>query len=92
MLVSFLLLSMFVMPWTRKVIYLFFIFFSFRNSTYRSNVSKCDDSDYDRYMYDTKYSWNNDINSCIDGYLWAQIYIDSYFLSGSHNDSYICGK
>nr|YP_010191735.1 acetyl-CoA carboxylase beta subunit [Cucurbita ficifolia]QZL38806.1 acetyl-CoA carboxylase beta subunit [Cucurbita ficifolia] len=73
-------------------------FYSFRNSTYKNNVSKSDDSDYDRYMYDTKYSWNNHINSCIDSYLRAQICIDSYFLSGSHNYSdsyvysYICGE
>ncbi|KAL0532156.1 hypothetical protein IC582_030971 [Cucumis melo] len=66
-------------------------FYSFRNSTYQNNVSKSDDSHYDQYMYDTKYSWNNHINSCIDSYLWTQICIDSYILSGSHNysDSYI---
>nr|YP_009325998.1 acetyl-CoA carboxylase beta subunit [Citrullus lanatus]YP_009348040.1 acetyl-CoA carboxylase beta subunit [Citrullus lanatus subsp. mucosospermus]YP_009431566.1 acetyl-CoA carboxylase beta subunit [Citrullus amarus]YP_010191646.1 acetyl-CoA carboxylase subunit beta [Citrullus ecirrhosus]UTA96174.1 acetyl-CoA carboxylase subunit beta [Citrullus rehmii]APD52489.1 acetyl-CoA carboxylase beta subunit [Citrullus lanatus]APW82470.1 acetyl-CoA carboxylase beta subunit [Citrullus lanatus]APW82555 len=73
-------------------------FYSFRNSTYQNNVSKSDDSHYDRYMYDTKYSWNNHINSCIDSYLRAQISIDSYILSGSHNYSdsyiysYICGE
>jgi len=73
-------------------------FYSFRNSTYQNNVSKSDDSHYDRYMYDTKYSWNNHINSCIDSYLRTQICIDSYILSGSHNYSdsyiysYICGE
>ena len=73
-------------------------FYSFRNSTYQNNISKNDDSHYDRYMYDTKYSWNNHINSCIDSYLRTQICIDSYILSGSHNysDSYInsdiCGE
>nr|YP_009751662.1 acetyl-CoA carboxylase subunit beta [Hodgsonia heteroclita]QIT04395.1 acetyl-CoA carboxylase subunit beta [Hodgsonia heteroclita] len=73
-------------------------FYSFRNSTYKNHVSKSDDSHYDRYMYDTKYSWNNHINSCIDSYLRAQICIDSYILSGSHNYSdsyiysYICGE
>nr|YP_009525195.1 acetyl-CoA carboxylase carboxyltransferase beta subunit [Hodgsonia macrocarpa]AXR94507.1 acetyl-CoA carboxylase carboxyltransferase beta subunit [Hodgsonia macrocarpa]AXR94592.1 acetyl-CoA carboxylase carboxyltransferase beta subunit [Hodgsonia macrocarpa]AXR94676.1 acetyl-CoA carboxylase carboxyltransferase beta subunit [Hodgsonia macrocarpa]AXR94761.1 acetyl-CoA carboxylase carboxyltransferase beta subunit [Hodgsonia macrocarpa] len=73
-------------------------FSSFRNSTYKNHVSKSDDSHYDRYMYDTKYSWNNHINSCIDSYLRAQICIDSYILSGSHNYSdsyiysYICGE
>nr|YP_009945426.1 acetyl-CoA carboxylase beta subunit [Sicyos edulis]QOE55956.1 acetyl-CoA carboxylase beta subunit [Sicyos edulis] len=73
-------------------------FYSFRNSTYQNHVSKSDDSHYDRYIYDTKYSWNNHINSCIDSYLRAQICIDSYILSGSHNysDSYIyssvCGQ
>nr|QJR52965.1 acetyl-CoA carboxylase carboxyltransferase beta subunit [Herpetospermum pedunculosum] len=66
-------------------------FYRFRNSTYQNNVSKSDDSHYDRYMYDTKYSWNNHMNSCIESYLRAQIGIDSYILSGSHNysDSYI---
>nr|QCY72851.1 AccD [Cucumis hystrix] len=73
-------------------------FYSFRNSTYQNNISKSDDSHYDRYMYDTKYSWNNHINSCIDSYLRTQICIDSYILSGSHNYSdsyiysYICGE
>nr|UTT74480.1 AccD [Trichosanthes sericeifolia] len=73
-------------------------FYRFRNSTYQNHVSKSDDSHYDRYMYDTKYSWNNHINSCIDSYLRAQICIDSYILSGSHNYSdsyiysYICGE
>nr|YP_010720462.1 AccD [Trichosanthes smilacifolia]UTQ76305.1 AccD [Trichosanthes smilacifolia] len=73
-------------------------FSSFRNYTYQNHVSKSDDSHYDRYMYDTKYSWNNHINSCIDSYLRAQIRIDSYILSGSHNYSdsyiysYICGE
>nr|YP_010723637.1 acetyl-CoA carboxylase subunit beta [Bolbostemma paniculatum]WDW27007.1 acetyl-CoA carboxylase subunit beta [Bolbostemma paniculatum] len=73
-------------------------FSSFHNSTYQNNVSKSDDSHYDRYMYDTKYSWNNHLNSCIDSYLRAQICIDSYILSGSHNYSdsyfysYICGE
>nr|QJS52329.1 acetyl-CoA carboxylase carboxyltransferase beta subunit [Indofevillea khasiana] len=73
-------------------------FYSFCNSTYQNNVSKSDDSHYDRYMYDTKYSWNNHINSCIDSYLRDEICIDSYILSGSHNYSdsyiysYICGE
>ncbi|MBE2321007.1 acetyl-CoA carboxylase carboxyltransferase subunit beta [Solirubrobacter sp. CPCC 204708] len=49
-------------------------------------------------MYDTKYSWNNHINSCIDSYLRSQIRIDSYILSSSDNysdsyiSSYICGE
>nr|YP_009751494.1 acetyl-CoA carboxylase subunit beta [Thladiantha dubia]QIT03975.1 acetyl-CoA carboxylase subunit beta [Thladiantha dubia] len=70
--------------------------FEIENDPY--NVSKSDDSHYDGYMYDTKYSWNNHINSCIDSYLRAQICIDSYVLSGSHNYSdsyiysYICGE
>nr|YP_004072471.1 acetyl-CoA carboxylase beta subunit [Corynocarpus laevigatus]ADO60319.1 acetyl-CoA carboxylase beta subunit [Corynocarpus laevigatus] len=73
-------------------------FYSYHNSSYLNNVSKNDDYHYDHYMYDTKYSWNNHINSCIDSYLRSQICIDSYILSGSHNysDSYIysfiCGE
>nr|YP_010272509.1 acetyl-CoA carboxylase carboxyltransferase beta subunit [Astilbe koreana]UKE80492.1 acetyl-CoA carboxylase carboxyltransferase beta subunit [Astilbe koreana] len=75
-------------------------FYSYRNSSYLNNVSvsKGDDPHYDRYMSDTKYSWNNHINSCIDSYLRSQIHIDSYILSGSDNYgdsyiySYICGE
>nr|QVX30088.1 acetyl-CoA carboxylase carboxyltransferase beta subunit [Sweetia fruticosa] len=71
------------------------LFYSYKNSSYLNNVSKTDD---DHYMYDTKSSWNNNINSCIDSYLHSQIYIDSYILGDSdkYNDSYffsyICGK
>nr|YP_010396312.1 acetyl-CoA carboxylase carboxyltransferase beta subunit [Ampelocera edentula]UQJ74650.1 acetyl-CoA carboxylase carboxyltransferase beta subunit [Ampelocera edentula] len=66
-------------------------FYSYQNSSYLNNVSKSDDPHCDRYMYDTKYSWNNHINSCIDSYLRSQIGIDSYILSSSenYNDSYI---
>nr|YP_010571582.1 acetyl-CoA carboxylase carboxyltransferase beta subunit [Stachyurus himalaicus]UZH32842.1 acetyl-CoA carboxylase carboxyltransferase beta subunit [Stachyurus himalaicus] len=71
-------------------------FYTYRNSSYLNNGSKNDDPHYDRYMYDTKYSWNNHINSCIDSYLRSQICIDSYILSGSDNYSYIynyiCGE
>nr|QKV44611.1 acetyl-CoA carboxylase carboxyltransferase beta subunit [Heuchera alba] len=73
-------------------------FYSYRNSSYLNHVSKSDDPHYDRYMYDTKYSWNNHINSCIDSYLRSQIHIDSYILSDSDNYgdsyiySYICGE
>nr|YP_009872620.1 acetyl-CoA carboxylase carboxyltransferase beta subunit [Dipentodon sinicus]QKT26861.1 acetyl-CoA carboxylase carboxyltransferase beta subunit [Dipentodon sinicus]UQK92850.1 acetyl-CoA carboxylase carboxyltransferase beta subunit [Dipentodon sinicus] len=73
-------------------------FYSYRNYSYMNNGSKNDDSHYDPYMYDTKYSWNNHINSCIDSYLRSQICIDSYILSDSdnYNDSYIynyiCGE
>nr|QBB68372.1 acetyl co-A carboxylase [Tetrastylidium peruvianum] len=73
-------------------------FYSYRNSSYLNNESTSDDPYYDHYMYDTKYSWNNHINSCIDSYLHSQIRIDSYILSGSVNysDSYIysfiCGE
>ncbi|KAJ4700141.1 Acetyl-coenzyme A carboxylase carboxyl transferase subunit beta, chloroplastic [Melia azedarach] len=73
-------------------------FYSFRNSSYRNNGSKSDDPAYDRYMYDTKSSWNNHIQNCVDSYLHSQICIDSHILSssGRYSDSYIsnfiCGK
>nr|QWY87113.1 acetyl-CoA carboxylase beta subunit [Pericopsis angolensis] len=70
-------------------------FYSYKNSSYLNNVSKSDD---DHYMYDTKSSWNNNINRCIESYLRSQICIDNYILGDSdkYNDSYfysyICGK
>nr|YP_010183595.1 acetyl-CoA carboxylase carboxyl transferase beta subunit [Symplocos coreana]QVG61717.1 acetyl-CoA carboxylase carboxyl transferase beta subunit [Symplocos coreana] len=73
-------------------------FYGYRNSGYLNNGSKSDDPHYDSYMYDTQYSWNNHINSCIDSYLHSQIRIDTYIVSGSYNysDSYIyssiCGE
>nr|AUF33198.1 AccD [Diplopanax stachyanthus] len=73
-------------------------FYSYQNSSYLNNGSKSNDPYYDRYVYDTQYSWNNHINSCIDSYLHSQIGIDTYILSGSDNysDSYIyssiCGE
>nr|YP_010997073.1 acetyl-CoA carboxylase carboxyltransferase beta subunit [Clethra petelotii]UZS76795.1 acetyl-CoA carboxylase carboxyltransferase beta subunit [Clethra petelotii] len=73
-------------------------FYSYRNSGYLNNGSKSDDPYYDRYIYDTQYSWNNHINSCIDSYLHSQICIDTYIVSGNDNysDSYIyssiCGE
>nr|WAX37616.1 acetyl-CoA carboxylase beta subunit [Emblica urinaria] len=73
-------------------------FSSYWNSSYLNTGSRNDDSDYDHYIYDTKFSWNNYINSCIDSYLRFQIRIDSYILSGGENYSesyiysYICGE
>nr|YP_009698459.1 AccD [Mentzelia albicaulis]QEJ85528.1 AccD [Mentzelia albicaulis] len=73
-------------------------FSSSRNSSYLNNGSKSKDPSYYRYMYDTQYSWNNHITNCIDSYLYSQICIDTYILSGSDNysDSYIyssiCGE
>nr|QWC54336.1 acetyl-CoA carboxylase beta subunit [Euptelea pleiosperma] len=66
-------------------------FSSYLNSSYLNNGSKSDNHYYDRYMYDTKYSWNNHINSCIDSYLRSEISIDSSISNGSDNysDSYI---
>nr|YP_011014523.1 acetyl-CoA carboxylase subunit beta [Saxifraga cataphracta]WQA11189.1 acetyl-CoA carboxylase subunit beta [Saxifraga cataphracta]WQA11274.1 acetyl-CoA carboxylase subunit beta [Saxifraga cataphracta] len=73
-----------------------FYSYSYWNSSYLNNVSKGDDPHYDCYMYDTKSSWNNHINSCIDSYLRSQIHIHSYILSDNDSDSYIysyiCGE
>nr|WCI19025.1 acetyl-CoA carboxylase beta subunit [Myriophyllum aquaticum] len=73
-------------------------FYSYRNSSYLNNASKRKDPNYDPYMYDNTYSWNQHINNCIDNYLCSQLRIDSYILSGSDNYSdsyiysYICGE
>nr|UDY70325.1 acetyl-CoA carboxylase carboxyltransferase beta subunit [Trema cannabina]WIL98383.1 acetyl-CoA carboxylase carboxyltransferase beta subunit [Trema cannabina var. dielsianum] len=73
-------------------------FSSYQNSSYLNNVSKVDDPRYDRYVYDTQYSWNNHITSCINDYLRYQVCIDSSILTSSdnYNDSYIysyiCGE
>nr|YP_010644081.1 acetyl-CoA carboxylase carboxyltransferase beta subunit [Saxifraga yushuensis]WBQ57658.1 acetyl-CoA carboxylase carboxyltransferase beta subunit [Saxifraga yushuensis] len=71
-------------------------FYSYWNSSYLNNVSKGEDPHCDHYMYDTKYSWSNHINSCIDCYLRSQIHIDSSMLSDNDSDSYIssyiCGE
>nr|YP_010150958.1 acetyl-CoA carboxylase carboxyltransferase beta subunit [Sesbania cannabina]QJQ80036.1 acetyl-CoA carboxylase carboxyltransferase beta subunit [Sesbania cannabina]QQV73318.1 acetyl-CoA carboxylase carboxyltransferase beta subunit [Sesbania cannabina] len=70
-------------------------FSTYKNSIYLNNGFKSDD---DHYMYDSKYSWNNNINSCIESYLRSQICIDGYILGDSdkYNDhyfyNYICGK
>nr|UDY68520.1 acetyl-CoA carboxylase beta subunit [Calycophyllum spruceanum] len=73
-------------------------FYSYRNSSYLNNGSTSEDTYYNSYMYDTPYSWNNHINSCIDSYLQSQIWIETSIVSGSDNysDSYIyssiCGE
>nr|YP_009689858.1 acetyl-CoA carboxylase carboxyltransferase beta subunit [Pentadiplandra brazzeana]QEG53881.1 acetyl-CoA carboxylase carboxyltransferase beta subunit [Pentadiplandra brazzeana] len=74
-------------------------FYGYRNSSYMNNRSKSDDDlHYDPYIKDTKYRWNNHINSCIDSYLCSHIHIDSYILSDSKNSNesyiynYICGE
>jgi acetyl-CoA carboxylase carboxyl transferase subunit beta len=73
-------------------------FYTYWNSSYLNNGSKSDDSHYDRYIYDTKYSWNNHMKSCIDSYLQSQIFIDTDIVSGSDNYSNryfynsICGE
>nr|AUN45105.1 acetyl-CoA carboxylase beta subunit [Cassytha filiformis]QWL22040.1 acetyl-CoA carboxylase carboxyltransferase beta subunit [Cassytha capillaris]QWL22498.1 acetyl-CoA carboxylase carboxyltransferase beta subunit [Cassytha capillaris]QWL22889.1 acetyl-CoA carboxylase carboxyltransferase beta subunit [Cassytha capillaris] len=71
-------------------------FSSYLNSSYLNSGSKSDNRYYDHYMYDTVYSLNNHINSCVDSYLRSEISIDRYILSGSDNPiysymySYIC--
>nr|WDW28010.1 acetyl-CoA carboxylase beta subunit [Rheum palmatum]WDW28430.1 acetyl-CoA carboxylase beta subunit [Rheum palmatum] len=59
-------------------------FSNYWNSSY-GNGSKSDDPHYDLYMYDTKSSLNNHINSCIDSYLHSEMRIDNYVLSDSDN-------
>nr|UEP17708.1 acetyl-CoA carboxylase beta subunit [Fallopia aubertii]WLS50581.1 acetyl-CoA carboxylase carboxyltransferase beta subunit [Fallopia aubertii] len=65
-------------------------FSNYWNSSY-GNGSKNDDTHYALYMYDTKSSLNNHINSCIDSYLHSQMCIDSSVLGDSDNysDNYI---
>ncbi|KAL3507391.1 hypothetical protein ACH5RR_032773 [Cinchona calisaya] len=73
-------------------------YYSYRNSSYQNNRSTGKDMYYNRYMYDTQYSWTNHINSWIDSYLQSQIWIATSIVSGSDNysDSYIysfiCGE
>nr|YP_010458153.1 acetyl-CoA carboxylase carboxyltransferase beta subunit [Pristimera arborea]UUA69613.1 acetyl-CoA carboxylase carboxyltransferase beta subunit [Pristimera arborea] len=68
-------------------------FYSYRISSYLNNGSDSEDPRYDTLVYNTKHSWNNHINSCIDNYLRfrSPIGIDSYILRGGDNysESYI---
>nr|QBB68393.1 acetyl co-A carboxylase [Geocaulon lividum] len=66
-------------------------FYTYQNSSYLNNGSKGHGPYYGRYMYDTKYSWNNHITNCIDSYLHSQICIENHILRDSDNcsDSYI---
>nr|YP_010627963.1 acetyl-CoA carboxylase beta subunit [Begonia baccata]WBN94922.1 acetyl-CoA carboxylase beta subunit [Begonia baccata] len=48
-------------------------FYIYCTSSYLKNISKSQDSNYyDRSMYDTKYSWNNQITSCIESYICGE--------------------
>nr|YP_009475602.1 acetyl-CoA carboxylase beta subunit [Allium prattii]AVK80045.1 acetyl-CoA carboxylase beta subunit [Allium prattii] len=60
-------------------------------SSYLNSRSKSNNHDYYHYMYDTKSSWSNHINSCIDSYLRFEVSIHSYILGDTENysDSYI---
>ncbi|KAI3876311.1 hypothetical protein MKX03_032909 [Papaver bracteatum] len=66
--------------------------------SYLNNGSQSDNHYYDRYMYDTQYSWNNHIFNCIDNYLRSEISIDNYISGDSYNYSdsymysYICNE
>nr|YP_010385630.1 acetyl-CoA carboxylase subunit beta [Krameria erecta]UPN63368.1 acetyl-CoA carboxylase subunit beta [Krameria erecta] len=74
--------------------------YSYRNSSDLNTGSNSENQKSDFDNYDTKYSWNNHISSCIDSYLNYKILIDSYILSGSYNYSnsdfysylYLCGE
>nr|YP_010168326.1 acetyl-CoA carboxylase carboxyl transferase beta [Gilliesia graminea]AEX96884.1 acetyl-CoA carboxylase beta subunit [Gilliesia graminea]QRZ01605.1 acetyl-CoA carboxylase carboxyl transferase beta [Gilliesia graminea] len=60
-------------------------------SSYLNSRSKSNNHDYYHYMYNTQFSWNNHINSCIDSYLRFEVSIHSYILGGTENysNSYI---
>uniref|UniRef100_UPI00315D16D6 acetyl-CoA carboxylase beta subunit n=1 Tax=Begonia retinervia TaxID=1406279 RepID=UPI00315D16D6 len=47
-------------------------FYIYCTSSYLKNISKSHDSNYNRSMYDTKYSWNNQITSCIESYICSE--------------------
>nr|YP_010847488.1 acetyl-CoA carboxylase carboxyltransferase beta subunit [Gymnema latifolium]WEV92055.1 acetyl-CoA carboxylase carboxyltransferase beta subunit [Gymnema latifolium] len=70
-------------------------FDSYRDSSYPHTESTSEDTYSNN---DTKYSWNNHINSCIDSYLQSEICIDTSMVSDSDNCSdsyiyrYICGE
>nr|ATL61143.1 acetyl-CoA carboxylase beta subunit [Anthospermum spathulatum] len=69
-------------------------FYSYQKSSYVNDGSTIEDTYSNRYLYDTEYSWNTHINSCIDSYLQSQIWIDLSIVSSSDNysASYICGE
>nr|YP_009529188.1 acetyl-CoA carboxylase carboxyltransferase beta subunit [Lennoa madreporoides]AXX75989.1 acetyl-CoA carboxylase carboxyltransferase beta subunit [Lennoa madreporoides] len=65
-------------------------FLSELKSSFYSNRHTNEDLYSNPYMYDTQYSWNNHIHSCIDSYIKSQISTTTYILSSSYNsrDSY----
>nr|QJS33330.1 acetyl-CoA carboxylase carboxyltransferase beta subunit [Anemone flaccida] len=73
-------------------------FSSCLNYSYPNDGPKNDNHYDNRYIYDTQYSWNNHITSCIESYLRSEIHIDSDISSGSGNYSksyiysYICSE
>ena len=60
-------------------------FSNFWDSSYLNSRSKTNDTYNDCSTCDTKYSWNNHINNCIDNYLYSQIRLESSILSGRDN-------
>nr|YP_009108220.1 Acetyl-CoA carboxylase carboxyltransferase beta subunit [Orobanche latisquama]CDI06845.1 Acetyl-CoA carboxylase carboxyltransferase beta subunit [Orobanche latisquama] len=60
----------------------------YHNFSYMNNGSTGEDFLYNHSLYDTQYSWNNHMTSCIDSYLQSQICIDISIYSG---DKYISG-
>nr|YP_009898242.1 carboxytransferase beta subunit [Litwinowia tenuissima]QKK45049.1 carboxytransferase beta subunit [Litwinowia tenuissima] len=63
-----------------------FGFYSYCSSSYRYNGSKSDnDPHYDPDIKDTKYNFNNNINSCINSYFRSRLGIESNFLGDSNN-------
>ncbi|CAN6482983.1 unnamed protein product [Victoria cruziana] len=61
-----------------------------------NNGSKSYNHYYDHYVYDTRHSWKNHINSCIDSYIGSKTNMYSFIPNGSNNSSdnyiysYIC--
>nr|YP_010629740.1 acetyl-CoA carboxylase beta subunit [Begonia oxyloba]WBN96698.1 acetyl-CoA carboxylase beta subunit [Begonia oxyloba] len=47
-------------------------FYIYCTSSYLKNIWRSHDSNYDRSMSDTKYSWTNQITSCIESYIWGE--------------------
>nr|QFS20337.1 acetyl-CoA carboxylase beta subunit [Saprosma merrillii] len=71
-----------------------FFYNYYQNSSYRNYGATIDDTYYNRYMYDTQYSWNTHITSCIENFFQSKICIDMSIVSSIENysDSYIYGE
>nr|YP_010627697.1 acetyl-CoA carboxylase beta subunit [Begonia amoeboides]WBN94656.1 acetyl-CoA carboxylase beta subunit [Begonia amoeboides] len=61
-------------------------FYIYCTSSYLKNISKSHHSNYDRSMYDTQYSWNNQITSCIESYICSESGNNSESASASIRD------
>nr|YP_009485146.1 AccD [Barclaya kunstleri]YP_010391460.1 acetyl-CoA carboxylase beta subunit [Barclaya rotundifolia]AUD56332.1 AccD [Barclaya kunstleri]UPX03415.1 acetyl-CoA carboxylase beta subunit [Barclaya rotundifolia] len=64
------------------------LFYSYLNL---NNGSKSYNRYYDHYVYDTRHSWKNHINSCIDSYIRSETNMDSCISNDSNisSDNYI---